>query len=113
MSKPTKKRTVKERAQRAQTALNALELSCLTNADKERCYQAMDGLVALDEEQTRVKNEVEWLIEDYQNPNARVDPYFDEFTKKLQAILTSMEKTACLERTPKTTRKNPSPPAQE
>jgi len=76
----------RQRAQRASAAADALLLSALTHADKERCYQIQDGLRALDDEQADLKAEVESLCNEYWNPNAP-DDECATLIRKLKVLL--------------------------
>ena len=60
-----KRLTAQERAQRALTALDELLLGSLSKADQNRVHTATRGLRALDDEQARVKRQIEGLLERY------------------------------------------------
>lgn len=54
--------TSRQRARNAEKALDALELSVTTNADRQRISQVWSGLRALDEEQMSAKGRVTEII---------------------------------------------------
>lgn len=60
-----KKRTIHERIKRAEKAWNELGLSLLTKVDKERWFIIHDGMVALDEEQSKMKAAIELLFDEH------------------------------------------------
>lgn len=65
-----KKKTLYEIVAKAQEAWRALELGQTSQADKQRCWDVLKGLTALDDDQAQIKGAIEELIIEFWNPNA-------------------------------------------
>jgi hypothetical protein len=68
-----KKLTTRERVQRAEKAWDALWLGIVTQADRERAIQVLDGLRALDYSRSNLAAEVERLVELYRKSTPPFD----------------------------------------
>jgi len=51
---------------RAEKAMRELDLSLITQADKDRWWRIWRGLRALDDEQSEIKGRIEELLENYE-----------------------------------------------
>jgi hypothetical protein len=68
-----KKFTTRERVQRAEKAWDALWLGIVTQADRQRAIQVLDGLRALDYSRSNLAAEVERLVELYRKSTPPFD----------------------------------------
>jgi hypothetical protein len=85
-----KRLTPQEKAQRALVALDELLRGSLSKADQDRVFIATRGLRALDDEQARVKRQIEGLLEKYDTARGALTDGLREQAK--QQIVELLEK---------------------
>lgn len=69
----SRKKSLYDVVKKAQTAWRELELGQTSQADKQRAWDVLAGMQALDDEQAKLKGAIEGLVIDFWNPNASDD----------------------------------------
>lgn len=82
----SKKKSLSVVMKKAESAWETLERNQVSQADKQRAWDVLAGMKALDDEQARVKGAIEDLVLEFFNPNAPNDTT-NELLRRLLAIV--------------------------
>lgn len=82
----SRKKTLLTAVTKAKKAWRELELGQISQADKKRAWDVLEGMQALDDEQARLKGSIEELVIEFFNPNAPDDDV-NELLRRLLALI--------------------------